>query len=138
MEWLDTWKPDMFAKPNLDGPQEYPKPIDIVAKFKGLRLLTWDDAQDMYISEMLGQLNKNGFIFKQDLSRGWGQLSQDELFVLITYCKANMVLLESQKVRSQLAKTPPPQLSPEEKAKAQKRAAGMLSYNAEKAKRRQG
>ena len=59
-----------------------------------------------YTSEMLGQLQKNGFLFEQDLSRGWGVLSQPELATLKTIARAKMALMALQKERAEKPQRP--------------------------------
>lgn len=100
VDWLDKWQPDHFAKPSSRPPKAQKKKFDAVEILQGLRLFTDLDRQEFYISEMLGQLIKNGFLPKWDLSRGWGALDEPERDKLITWARAKMALMEKQKLRA--------------------------------------
>lgn len=71
------------------NPKEEPRqptPPDL-SHFDQLRLFTWKQLFQHYVSEKLGKLLKEGYLPQQDLSQGWGNLSREELVSLLMWAE---------------------------------------------------
>lgn len=86
------------------------------------------DYHEWYISELLGNLQKNGFLFKHSISDGWGAWPQSYLQTCITVAKTKMEVLKAQKYRADMGGARQDNRTAAQKEKDAKVAGGMVSF----------
>ena len=117
----------MFAKPAPPA-DEMPEPPDHVATLRGLRLINELEYQEWYISELLGNLQKTGFLFKHSIADGWGAWPQAYLQLCITIAKVKMEVLKLQKYRADMGGGVQDKRTTAQKERDAKAASGMISF----------